>query len=52
MIQNSSIKDAADRTGLNYENAKVIYRIFRLEQRVNKKERGFVCEGRSKSALT
>lgn len=28
-----SIKEASDRMGINYENAKAIYRIYRLERR-------------------
>ena len=34
--QNMSIKDAADFMGINYENAKVIYRVYRIENRKTK----------------
>ena len=29
--QNMSIKDASDQMGINYENAKAIFRVYRLE---------------------
>jgi len=31
-----SIKDASEQMGIKYENAKAIYRVFRLEQRKTK----------------
>ena len=34
--QNMSIKEASDQMGINYENAKAIYRVYRLEQRKTK----------------
>ena len=34
--QNMSIKDASDTMGINYENAKAIFRVYRLEKRKTK----------------
>ena len=34
---NLSVKDAAIRVNIKYENAKAIYRVYRLEGRMNKK---------------
>mgnify|MGYP006893408301 CR=1 FL=1 len=39
-----SIKDAAKKTGINYENAKAIYRTYKLEGRqVKKASKCIVC---------
>ena len=34
--QNVTIREAAKRLGLNYENAKAIYRNFRVDRRIGK----------------
>ena len=34
--QNISIREASEQLGINYENAKVIYRVYRLENRTTK----------------
>ena len=34
--QNISIREASEQMGINYENAKVIYRVYRLENRTTK----------------
>ena len=37
--KNMSIKEASDQMGINYENAKAIYRVYRLEQRKTKQQK-------------
>ena len=37
--RNMSIKEASDQMGINYENAKAIYRVYRLEQRKTKQQK-------------
>ena len=37
--QNQSISEAADQVGVNYENAKAIFRVYRLEKRKFKRSK-------------
>ena len=39
MEQNFSIKDASDLMGIQYENAKAIFRVYRFERRKTKQKR-------------
>ena len=39
--QNMTIKDAAKMVDVKYENAKAIYRVFKKEQRVDKRKNRF-----------